>query len=133
MPARDEREYPLRSLLSTSLWRQVDGSVWDLERMWGFDAPVESVSVESLRWHLSLPFWRHGEEMFAASPNEVRERPRAHGEQLRRTLAADLDCPLIALRAAAGPLVVDGLHRLLKADLLGRDEVELKLLEPAEF
>src|SRR3954468_22937542 len=89
---------------------------WDISKLWALDLPIENVATASLAWQLDLPWWRAGEEWFAVTPNEVAEAP--HGpfrEQCERTVAVDLAFP-IYLRPAAGTLVIlDGVHRLLKA------------------
>lgn len=90
--------------------------------------PIATIAVEQLRWHLDLPFWRHGEEVFAVCPTEVRDAPQAFPDQHRRTWAADLRYPLIALAAPRGPAILDGLHRLCKADMLGHHSVQVGLL-----
>ena len=46
-------------------------------------------------------------------------------------MAADLDCPLDLLFRNGRWLILDGVHRLLKADLLGLDNVRVRRLSAA--
>src|SRR4051795_7560288 len=93
---------------------------WEISKLWALDLPVEHVPTASLAWQLDLPWWRAGEEWFAVTPNEVRDAPYGPLQwQWKRTLAADLSSR-IDLRWAENRLVIlDGVHRLLKAVVLG--------------
>jgi hypothetical protein len=62
----------------------------------------------------------------------VRAAPRLYGEQFERTLRSDVACALTAMPGPRGLIVLDGIHRLLKADLLGHDAVPVKRLTPVD-
>jgi hypothetical protein len=96
---------------------------WDLDRLLALDLPAEEVSVPRLAWMLDLPFWREDDELFALTPNQVRERPDEHVEQWARTLRADLDVPVHITERHGRLVIIDGVHRLLKAVVVGRDGI----------
>jgi hypothetical protein len=94
---------------------------WELDRLLTLDLPVEEVAVRDLVWLLDLPFWREDGELFVLTPNQVRARPDVHVEQWARTLRADLDSPVHITERHGRWVIVDGVHRLLKATIVGRD------------
>jgi hypothetical protein len=94
---------------------------WELDRLLALDLPVERVRVRDFVWLLDLPFWREEGEWFVLTPNEVRERPSDHAEQWARALATNLDAPIHFTERHGRPVIIDGIHRLLKADIAGRD------------
>ena len=87
---------------------------WDLGRLWSLALPTESLDVAALAWQLELPWWREGDRAFAVSPAQVRADPRRYADHWRSTLEADLRHPLVLVRRERS-VVLDGLHRLLKA------------------
>jgi hypothetical protein len=107
---------------------------WSRERLWALDLPVGPVAVEDLRFHLDCPFWSFNDQPFAVSPAEVRADPSRYHLQYARTMAADLSFPLHALARQEGSLILlDGVRRLLKADLLGLATVAVKQLPIARL
>jgi hypothetical protein len=56
--------------------------------------------------------------------------PQLHAEQYARTMAADLRYPLDAVRRPDGRItVLDGVHRLLRAQLCGLGVVRVRVLD----
>ncbi|MGP5307090.1 hypothetical protein [Brachybacterium alimentarium] len=107
---------------------------WDLERLHALSLPEREVSTSTLEWHLHLPFWAAGGRPFQVSPADVASEPSAHPEQWTRTLAADLRYPLDAYVGAEGRLIIlDGVHRLLKALVEGRSTLRVRVLEADSF
>jgi hypothetical protein len=104
---------------------------WSRERLWALDLPVRVMAIEELRWLLALPWWSHGGVHFAISPDQVRTDPGLYPVQYARTMAADLTLPLhVLVRLNRVVTVLDGVHRLLKADLAGMRLVETKQVPP---
>src|SRR5215470_6403928 len=72
----------------------------------------------------SEPYWRLGDAPFQLTPRDVMNDPGRYAEQYRRTLQADLTYPItVCDRAARQPMILDGVHRLLEAVLLGRTTI----------
>jgi hypothetical protein len=99
---------------------------WDLDRLVALDLPVEEVRVRDFVWLLDLPFWREKGKWFVVTPNQVRERPDQHVEQWARTLRADLDVPVHITERHGRLVILDGVHRLLKADIVGRHTIRAR-------
>jgi hypothetical protein len=126
------RPFPLWHLVPRSLAAILPKVTWSRERLHRLGLPVVAVPLEQLRWQLDLPWWRHDAHYFAVSPNGVRAEPRTYATQWRRTVAADLAFP-IHLLDGERQIVLDGLHRLLKADVLGMEHVQAHVVDPELF
>jgi hypothetical protein len=97
---------------------------WQLEKLWALDLKVEPVEIADLVWMFDLPLWQLDGERFKVTPNQVAETPMNFRAHYQRVMDADLDHP-INLVAYRGRLVVlDGVHRLLKAHFLRRRWIE---------
>jgi hypothetical protein len=97
---------------------------WQLDKLWALGLKVEPVEVADLVWMFELPLWQLDGERFKITPNQVAETPMNYRPHYQRVMDADLDFP-INLVAYRGRLVVlDGVHRLLKAHFLRRRWVE---------
>jgi hypothetical protein len=97
---------------------------WQLAKLWELDLKVEPVEVADLVWMFDLPLWQLDGERFRVTPNQVAETPMNYRAHYQRVMDADLDFP-VNLVAYRGRLVVlDGIHRLLKAHFLRRRWIE---------
>ncbi|TWD82737.1 hypothetical protein FB561_3877 [Kribbella amoyensis] len=106
---------------------------WKLGRLWALDLRVEPVEVADLVWLFDLPLWQLHGERFKVTPNQVAVTPMNYRDHYQRVMDADLDFP-IHLVAYRGRLVVlDGVHRLLKAHFLRRRWIEAKIATAAQL
>lgn len=97
---------------------------WQLAKLWELDLKVEPVEIADLLWMFDLPLWQVEGERFKVTPHQVAETPMNFRAHYQRVMDADLDFP-INLVAYRGRLVVlDGVHRLLKAHFLRRRWIE---------
>ncbi|MEU8221309.1 hypothetical protein [Kribbella sp. NPDC048915] len=97
---------------------------WQLAKLWELELKVEPVEIADLVWMFDLPLWQLDGERFKVTPHQVAETPMNFREHYQRVMDADLDFP-INLVAYRGRLVVlDGMHRLLKAHFLRRRWIE---------
>lgn len=107
---------------------------WDRARLHALELPVEDIAVAELRWQLDLRWWKYDDRHFAVSPNEVRGDPIRYEAQWRRTLAADLTFAIhVAETAPQRWTILDGVHRLLKADVAGARTIRASRLGPREL
>lgn len=110
----------LVALMPESLREVFPATRWQLDKLWALDLRVEPVEVADLRWMFDLPLWELDGERFKLTPNQVAATPMNHRPHYERVMDADLDSP-VHLVAYRGRLVVlDGVHRLLKAHFLRR-------------
>ncbi|MFK4082841.1 hypothetical protein ACI2LF_01955 [Kribbella sp. NPDC020789] len=103
---------------------------WDLDALHALLLPVAELPVADLADHLELPFWAYQGKPFQLTPHQVAADPMRYHEQYARTLAADLAYPLNVVRRPGGRVtILDGVHRLLHAELSGRVVVGVRVLE----
>lgn len=106
---------------------------WLLKRLWSLDLPVRDVAVRSLAWLFDLPLWRDGDRPFCVRPSEVRADQVRHPEHHDRTMRTDLSYPIHLAKWRGRLTVLDGIHRLLKADILGVEHLPAMLLSTADL
>ncbi|MGZ0150356.1 hypothetical protein ACXJJ3_25060 [Kribbella sp. WER1] len=106
---------------------------WDLDRLHALDLPTAHLPVADLAHHLDLPFWAY-DRPFQVTPHQVAADPVTYQAQYERTLAADLRHPLDVVRRPDDRItILDGVHRLLRAELDGRRTVPVRILPWAEL
>lgn len=105
---------------------------WDRERLWALDLPRRRLELEELRWHLDLPWWRRAGVWFQVTPREFLAAPAAHPEHAARVESADLSYPLHVVPRHRRWLILDGIHRLVKAEMLGLTDLLVSTLTPAD-
>ena len=106
---------------------------WDRERLWALDLPYRRLELEELHWHLELPWWSRGGVWFQVIPKDFLADPRAHPEHADRVANADLSYPLHVVFRRQRRLILDGIHRLAKAAMLGLSEIPVVTLTPADI
>jgi hypothetical protein len=96
---------------------------WDEKKVWALDVPSEWVPIGELSWHFDLPFL--GDD-YALTPRQVLDNPGEHGAEYYRTMQADLIHPIDVMENKGRLLILDGLHRLMKASKEGHDKVAVR-------
>src|SRR6478752_5819932 len=100
---------------------------WELERLLSLDLPVETIEASNYLWMLDLPLWREHGRWLVVTPNEVRLHPSDHGEQWKRTLAADVSTPIHVTRRGGRTVIIDGVHRLLRCVIERQRELPARI------
>jgi len=106
---------------------------WDRELLWALGLPRRRLALEALRWHFDLPWWRRDGVWFQVTPREFMAHPEAHPEHADRVAKADLSYPLHVVLRHQRWLILDGVHRLVKAEMLGLRDVVVSTLAPADI
>ena len=126
--------FPLQDLVPASLKVFLLDFWWDLDKLHALDLPEGSFNVEELLPYLDLPFWQYNGKPFQITPRDVLRYPNRYGEHYRRTLSADLRYPIIIFkRTNQPPIILDGVHRLLKTYMLGETEIPVKLFSQEQI
>jgi hypothetical protein len=120
--------FALWSLAPAAVREHMFDLTWDPADLFALPLPTEGVVVSSLLWHLDLPCWRDGERYFAVTPADVARDRLSHARQWRRTMDADLTCPIHLVDGPRRETILDGLHRLLKAHTLGIEQLPCRRL-----
>ncbi len=105
-------------------WYSID---WDVEEIWRLDLPVETLPLEDLAWHLDIPVWpdRNGRG-YSMTPRQVMDDPRRSPAERDRIENASLEFPLDVYLNRDRLMILDGVHRLAKAAMLGLSEVRIR-------
>ena len=73
--------FPLQELVPAELRGVLCDFVWDADKLRHLPLPVDTATVDSLRWHLDLPYWRDGGRPFQVTPAQVKVDPARYREQ----------------------------------------------------
>lgn len=101
---------------------------WDEKRVWELDIPVTTMYVSELEWHFDVPFWFEKGGVYNLSPRDVMEHPEEHLEEWGRIQHADTSYPLDIMENKGKWLLLDGLHRLVKLFIEGKNEVQVRIV-----
>ena len=99
---------------------------WSDNKVWALDYPVEEILLSDLAWHFEIPFWDFLDGNYNLSPNQVISDPVKFEVEYNRTMKADLSYPIDIMENKGRWLILDGLHRLVKAKILGQDKVSVR-------
>jgi hypothetical protein len=106
---------------------------WDMARLQALELPVQRVAVQDLAWQFDFPLWQLNGIRFQVSPRQVRDDPARFPDHLRRVMASDLSYPVHLVRHRGRLVVLDGFHRLLKAALQGRTQINAMVLSQEDL
>lgn len=99
---------------------------WDVEALWALDLPAEPMPFGLLEWHLDVPLWPDENRPYRITPRDVLKSPNRYALEYRRTREASLVFPLEVTWFRNRWLILDGVHRLLKAHELGQAEMVVR-------
>lgn len=105
---------------------------WDNAKVWKLKAPVTQLAVSELEWHFDVPFLWEGEGKYNLSARQVLENPDQHREEYDRMLRADTVHPIDVMENKGRLVILDGLHRLMKAYLNKKTHVYARII-PRRF
>jgi hypothetical protein len=91
------------------------------------------VAVDDLAWLFDLPLWQDNGRRFQVSPAQVRANPARFPDHMRRVMASDLEQPIHLVEHHGRLVVLDGYHRLLKAAIQGRAQIEAMVLSQQDL
>lgn len=101
---------------------------WDEGRVWALDVPATKMDVTELEWHFDIPFWNENSVRYSLQPRDVINNPEKHKVEYERTMKADLSHPIDIMQNKGRWLILDGLHRLVKSVILGKEKVEVRII-----
>lgn len=106
---------------------------WDEQKVWVLDEPVTKMRVGDLEWHLDLPFfWENGGK-YNLKPCEVLKNPELHQDEYKRIVEADLSFPIDVMEHKGRFVLLDGLHRLTRAAMLGVETINVRIIPRARI
>jgi hypothetical protein len=100
---------------------------WDERKVWALDIPTEEMPIDELTWHFDVPFiWSKPNGYYDINPSEVIKHPDQHPEEYERTMQADTAHPIDIMFWKNRWLILDGLHRLMKQAIQGKEVVQVR-------
>ena len=123
------RPFPLADQVPPELSSYILDFHWDLSLLHQLELPTLRVPLAGLADHLDLPFWAYDGRPFQVTPHQVAADPVRYRDQYERTMAAGLSHPLDVVRRPDGRVtILDGIHRLSRAELEARTAVDVRVL-----
>jgi hypothetical protein len=97
------------------------------------DLPVVDFEVDKLIWNFDLPFWaKDGTNDYNLTPwNVINNVDESRGHQ-ERVKQADLQFPILLLNKNNKWLIIDGVHRLVKAFQAQNKTIKAKIIPNEE-
>lgn len=100
---------------------------WNSEKVWSLDIPLEEMGMEDLIWHFDIPFWEvEDTDDYNLKPWEVIKEPNKHSVHYKKIQEADLKYPIDIMENKGRWLILDGLHRLVKAHMQGLRKIKVR-------
>lgn len=102
---------------------------WDSKKVWALDLPTVQMDIEDLVWHFDIPFWdKDNTDDWNLTPWEViggADNAKGHRDRISK---ADLSHSIDIMKNKGKWLILDGLHRLVKAHTLGMKQVNVRII-----
>ncbi|MGC4105280.1 MAG: hypothetical protein QM753_02845 [Thermomicrobiales bacterium] len=100
---------------------------WNLDRLLALDLPIAQQQMSELRQFLAVRYWRAGQRsgLFHVNAWDVLAHPEIHADHWQRTMDTNLCYPLTGYRMHDRLILLDGYHRLLKAEATGVESLPI--------
>jgi hypothetical protein len=96
---------------------------WDNEKVWLLDIPVEEIHIQELDYLFDMPFWQDE----GKTPRQIIIELDKYPNKKERILNADVKYPIDIMQNNKGKyLTLDGLHRLAKLSLEGKEKIKVR-------
>lgn len=102
------------------------GFSWEEEKVWRLNVPTEEMDIKELEWHFDIPFWWTKGGYYDFKPIWVIENKDKYLKRYKRVMESDLKYPLDIMFWKRKWLLLDGLHRLVKAKIQGQKSVKVR-------
>ncbi|HIH15270.1 MAG: hypothetical protein QT08_C0010G0046 [archaeon GW2011_AR17] len=106
---------------------------WIEEKVWKLQYLIEEINLEELAWHFDIPFWNKPRSFYDLKPREVIENHSKYKEEYERTMQADLSHPIDIMKNKGRWLILDGLHRLVKLKIQGKEKIRVRKIPRKEI
>jgi hypothetical protein len=101
---------------------------WSTQKVWALDVSMQAMPISELSWHFDIPFWDKPNGWYDLSPNDVLAEPTRYRGEYQRILDADLKYPIDIMENKGRWLILDGLHRLVKAHVLNMEWIQVRII-----
>jgi len=100
----------------------------DAERLSTLDIPVIDFKIKDLVWNFDLPLWGKDGESWNLTPWDAINKVSRSESQQKRVKNVDMKYPILILEKNDKWLIVDGVHRLVRAYLDGQQTIQAKII-----
>ena len=101
---------------------------WDNHKVWTLDLPIVWVDMRELVWHFDFPFLDEDGGYYNLKPIDVINHPGQHQSEYYRTMNVDMIYPIDLMEKNGRLVILDGLHRLMKAAINKESKVAVRLV-----
>ncbi len=106
---------------------------WNNKKVWALKYLVEEMDIGELTWHFYIPFHWYNGGIYNLKSIDIINHPEKYKEEYERTMKTDLGFPIDIMRNKGRWLILDGLHRLMKAKILGMKKVKVRKIPRSEM
>lgn len=99
---------------------------WDVEALWALDLKAESFPLSRLEWMLDIPAFGFEGENYCLSAREVLRQPFRYAAEYQRVKMASLVFPIEIVWLRGRWVILDGMHRMMKAHEAQHDEIMVR-------
>ena len=100
----------------------------DTVKLRELDTPIVDFEIEKLLWNFDLPLWeKDGTDDWNLTPREVINKIPESTTHQQRVVKSDLQFPILLTQKNGKYLVIDGVHRLVKAFEAGHKTIKAKI------
>lgn len=96
---------------------------WDVEALWALDLAAEPFPLSRLEWMLDIPAFGFEGRDYCLSPREVLRQPYRYAAEYQRVVKASLVFPIEIVWLRGRWVILDGVHRMMKAHEAQNDEI----------
>lgn len=101
---------------------------WSNEKVWRLNIPVTEMNINELVWHFDIPFHWYSGDIYNLTSRQIIDNPDKYSDEYQRTMKADLSYPIDIMENKGRWLILDGLHRLMKAYIQGAQSVRVRII-----
>lgn len=112
-------------------WNSVglDFGNWEEEKIWSLQLPVVEINIKELLWHFDAPWWPNDSgERWTITPWDVLHKNQGSTNEQIKVEKANLLYPIDILENKGKCLILDGIHRLVKAYKQGQEKVKVRII-----
>lgn len=103
---------------------------WDNRKLWALNLPITWMGIKELEWHFDLPFLDEDGGHYNLKPRDVIDDPGAHQTEYYRTMNANMIYPIDVMDHKGRLVILDGLHRVMKAVISGEKKIPVRIVPP---
>lgn len=90
---------------------------------------IQNIPIEKFLWHFDMPIWdKDRTDDWNLTPWQVIRKEEGSTAHQKRVKEVDFSYPLIVAKFKNKLVILDGVHRLVKAYLEGRSDIEGKII-----